>query len=86
MDKSIEFKRGHLFYSDRLGQLRLSLYSSFDMFREMGKYYKAKCVVKHWVQRTLESGGWVESEMLVSDAIYSMKEHHIEKGEIIELI
>ena len=80
MDHTIDFHNGHLYCEGSEHGQEEDLYSTYDIFKSMNEYYSKQCTVKHWIQKTLESGVWVESTMSVKDAIFMMKEHYIERA------
>ena len=74
------FYKGELYCLDAEHGQTTDIYRSYEIFKDMKKYYSQQCVVTHWRQRTMESGEFVESTMSVGDAIWQMKEHYIERA------
>ena len=77
---NVEFENGNLFCAKSQEGDQCDIYETFDIFKQMEKYYGSTCVVKHWKQRTMDTGEWVESSMKVEDAVFQMKEHWIERA------
>ena len=77
---NVEFENGNLFCAKSQEGDQCDIYETFDIFKQMEKYYGSICVVKHWKQRTMDTGEWVESSMKVGDAVFQMKEHWIERA------
>ena len=80
MVQTIGFDDGHLFCQGSGHGQEEDLYSTYRIFKEMKDYYSRQCVVRHWIQETIESGKWVESTMNVGSAIWQMKEHYLEQA------
>ena len=62
-----------------------NLIESFEKFREMEKYYNGKCVVKYWMQETMESGRWITIRAKTRDVIYCIKNGYYERATIEEV-
>ena len=80
MDHEIDFENGHLFCQSAQEGDEEDLYSTLEIFERMKKYYESYCIVRHWKQLTLESGGYVESRTTVKSAIWMMKEGWFERA------
>lgn len=80
MDHTIDFHNGHLYCQGSEHGQEEDLYSTYDIFKAMKDYYSKQCVVRHWIQETIESGKFVESTMSVGSAIWQMKEHYLEQA------
>lgn len=80
VEKEIDFANGHLFCMKSQEGDENDLFDTLDVFKRMKEYYNKTCVVRHWKQRTIESGGWIESRMRVQDAIWQMKEGWLERA------
>ena len=79
-DHEIDFANGHLFCMKSQEGDENDIYDTYEVFDRMTKYYDQICIVRHWKQYTLESGGWIESRMKVKDAIWQMKEGWLERA------
>lgn len=55
---------------------------SYECFEKMEKYYNSQCIVRHWLQKTLDSGVYIMSPMTVRSAMYKIKEGWLEKATI----
>ena len=83
--EDVSFKNGHIYCDldeiDLSGDnVELDLYSTYDLYKKMDKYYNQQCVVRHWRQKTMESGRWVEDVIKIKDAVFMMKENLIEQA------
>lgn len=73
MNKNFKMEDGKIIFIGAERENELDIVSSYDIFREMEEFYKRKCILRHWLQETMDTGRWVETEMSVRDAIYSIK-------------
>lgn len=76
----IDFANGHLFCLQSQEGDENDMMETYDVFERMEKYYNSFCVVRHWKQYTMESGGFIETRMKVRDAVWQIKEGWLERA------